>query len=317
MLNWKDTEKAKGTIVQKDADGKMVENEISVTLTKVLPDVAYTKNHYGYTWKDGQVKEGVYTAYVFPTNGWKRASTTGYKKLNQAITGLVSGFNINIANIDKDDKNKYTVAKNITSTPWQVTVDEPLIDATTKHATKIGYNYGKISTEHKNARGQVIDWTINVEEVNTIFACPLAKSAQNYSWKQYSVTSGETTTYYDVNVLTYGSEETVVPNVFDYIIGKNSFDNNEFGGKLSSLIQTKYLSASAKLISNGSKKEDYYTVKLPQHPDGSLTGEVRFESKSGNTNPVFDVPSTLVITLKDAFGHEMEYSLDFLVKRAE
>ena len=71
------------------------------------------------------------------------------------------------------------------------------------------------------------------------------------------------------------------------------------------------------MISNGSKKEDYYTVKLPQHPDGSLTGEVRFVSKSGNTNPVFDVPSTLVITLKDAFGHEMEYSLDFLVKRAE
>ena len=317
MLNWKDTEKAKGTIVQKDADGKMVENEISVTLTKVLPDVAYTKNHYGYTWKDGQVKDGVYTAYVFPTNGWKRASTTGYKVLKEAITGLVPGFNINIANIDKDDKNKYTVAKNITSTPWQVTVDEPLIDATTKHATKIGYNYGKISTEHKNAKGQVIDWTINVEEVNTIFACPLAKSAQNYSWKQHSVTSGETTKYYDVNVLTYGSPTTVVPNVFDYIIGKNSFDNNEFGGKLSTLIQTKYFSASAKLISNGSKKEDYYTVELGRNTDNSLNGKVTFHSKSGNTNPVVDVPSTLVITLYDAFGHKMEYSLPFKVKRAE
>lgn len=317
MLNWKDTEKAKGTIVQKDADGKMVENEISVTLTKVLPDVAYTKNHYGYTWKDGQVKDGVYTAYVFPTNGWKRASTTGYKVLEEAITGLVPGFNINIANIVKDDKNKYTVDQNITSTSWMVTVDEPLIDATTKHATKIGYNYGKISTEHKNAKGQVIDWTINVEEVNTIFACPLAKSAQNYSWKKYPVTSGETTTYYDVNVLTYGSPATVVSNVFDYIIGKNSFDNNEFGGKLSTLIRNKYLSASAKLISNGSKKEDYYTVELGRNTDNSLNGEVTFRSKSGNTNPVVDVPSTLVITLYDAFGHKMEYELPFKVKRAE
>ena len=317
MLDWKDTEKAKGTIVQKDADGKMVENEISVTLTKVLPDVAYTKNHYGYTWKDGQVKDGVYTAYVFPTNGWKRASTTGYKVLEEAITGLVPGFNINIANTDKDDKNKYTVAQNITSTSWKVTVDEPLIDATTKHATKIGYNYGKISTEHKNAKGQVIDWTINVEEVNTIFACPLAKSAQNYSWKKYPVTSGETTTYYDVNVLTYGSPTTVVPNVFDYIIGKNSFDNNEFGGKLSTLIRNKYLSASAKLISNGSKKEDYYTVELGRNTDNSLNGEVTFRSKSGNTNPVVDVPSTLVITLYDAFGHKMEYESPFKVKRAE
>ena len=319
MLNWKDTEKAKGTIVKKDADGKMVENEISVTLTKVLPDVAYTKNHYGYTWKDGQVNDdGVYTAYVFPTNGWKRASTTGDKVLEEAITGLVPGFNINIANIVKDDKNKYTVDQNITSNSWKVTVDEPLIDATTKHATKIGYNYGKISTEHKNAKGQVIDWTINVEEVNTIFACPLAKSAQNYSWKPYSVTSGETTKYYDVNVLTYGSPTTVVPNVFDYIIGKNSFDNNEFGGKLSTLIQTKYFSASAKLISNGSKKEDYYTVELERNTtDGSLNGKVKFHSKSGNTNPVVDVPSTLVITLYDAFGHKMEYSLPFKVKRAE
>lgn len=42
-----------------------------------------------------------------------------------------------------------------------------------------------------------------------------------------------------------------------------------------------------------------------------------FTVQSGTTNPVKDVASTLIITVKDAFGHTYEYPMDFTVKRAK
>lgn len=64
------------------------------------------------------------------------------------------------------------------------------------------------------------------------------------------------------------------------------------------------------MISNGSKKEDYFKAKV-------IDGVISFEAKSGTTNPVKDVPSTLIITVKDAFGNTYEYPMEFTVKRAQ
>ena len=316
MSDWKDSEKAIFTISQKDAAGKMVENELSVTLTKVLPTEASTKKLMGYTWKDEQLVGDTYTAYVYPEgNAWTTAGeANGYKQLDQAITGLKSGFNINVANLKKDDKDKYTVAEDFTAAPWKVSVDNALIDGTTKHATKIGYNYGKISSETKDADGNIADYIVTVETVQTIFACPLDKGVQTYKWVQFNKK--------DVNYLIYGSNETVPSkydsqgnptehvNLFDYIIGHNDFDNTVFGGTLSALATSKYVSVDAKLISNVSKQEDYYTTTVNN-------GVISFTSKSGTTNPVKNVASTLVITVKDAFGHTNVYEMPFTVKRAE
>ena len=304
MSTWKDSEKAIFTISQKDAAGKMVENELGVTLTKVLPTEASTEKLMGYKWKDGQLVGDTYTAYVYPENdAWTTAGAAdGYKALDQVITGLKSGFNINIANLEKDKDGKYTVADDFTAAPWKVTVDNALIDGTTKHATKIGYNYGKISSETKDANGQIADYIVTVETVQTIFACPLDKGVQTYAWEKLNKK--------DVNYLTYGSDKTVDANLFDYIVGHNDFDNTVFGGKLSTLATSKYVSVKAKLISNGSMLEDYYTATVSG-------GTISFTSKSGTTNPVKNVSSTLVITVKDAFGHTYEYEMPFTVKRAE
>ena len=311
MSTWKDDAKAVFTISQKDANDKMVENEINVTLTKVLPTVESTKKLMGYTWKDEQLVGDTYTAYVYPVNGWTTpGSAKGYKDLDQAITGLRSNFVVNIANLQKDDKNNYTVSQNFTASPWRVTVDNGLIDAKTKHATNISYNYGMISSEKKNEAGAIVDYVVSVETVQTIFACPLEKGVQTYSWGKKAVPDGETTKYVDVNYLTYGNETATVDNLFDYIIGHNDFDNTVFGGKLSTLAPNKYVAVSAKLISNGSKQQDYFIA----HVTG---GTITFEKKSGTTNPVKDVASTLVITVKDAFGHTYEYPMDFTVKRAQ
>ena len=313
MSTWKDDAKAVFTISQKDANDKMVENEINVTLTKVLPTVESTKKLMGYTWKDEQLVGDTYTAYVYPVNGWTTAgSAKGYKDLDQAITGLRSNFVVNIANLQKDDKNQYTVSQDFTASPWKVTVDNGLIDGTTKHATNISYNYGKISSEKKNESGAIVDYVVSVETVQTIFACPLKKGVQTYSWGKLGVPDGETTKYVDVNYLTYGNENAVVSNLFDFIIGHNDFDNTVFGGKLSALAKNMYVDVTAKLISNGSKQQDYFIAHV-----NKTAGTITFEKKSGTTNPVKDVASTLIITVKDAFGHTYEYPMDFTVKRAK
>ena len=324
MKNWKDDAKAVFTISQKDAQDKMVENEIAVTLTKVLPTVESTKKLMGYTWKDEQLVNDTYTAYVYPVgNAWTTdGQANGYKDFDQAITGLGANCVINIANLQKDDKNKYTVSQDFTTTPWKVTVDNALIDGTTKHATNISYNYGKISSEKKNEAGAIVDYVVSVETVQTIFACPLKKGVQTYSWGKHYVASSKKNI--DVNYLTYGSEKTVeikaatssapaeYANLFDYIIGHNDFDNTVFGGKLSALAKNMYVDVTAKLISNGSKKEDYFIAHV-----NKTAGTITFEKKSGTTNPVKDVASKLIITVKDAFGHTYEYPMDFTVKRAQ
>ena len=324
MKNWKDDAKAVFTISQKDAQDKMVENEIAVTLTKVLPTVESTKKLMGYTWKDEQLVNDTYTAYVYPVgNAWTTdGQANGYKDFDQAITGLGANCVINIANLQKDDNNKYTVSQDFTTTPWKVTVDNALIDGTTKHATNISYNYGKISSEKKNEAGAIVDYVVSVETVQTIFACPLKDNVQTYSWGKHYVASSKKNI--DVNYLTYGSEKTVeikaatsttpaeYANLFDYIIGHNDFDNTVFGGKLSALAKNKYVDVTAKLISNGSKKEDYFIAHV-----NKTAGTITFEKKSGTTNPVKDVASTLIITVKDAFGHTYHYPMDFTVKRAQ
>ena len=323
MSTWKDDAKVVYTIAQKDAAGKMVENELDVTLTKVLPTVESTKKLMGYTWKDGQLVDNTYTAYVYPVNGWTTSGeANGYKEFEQAITGLTSNCFITVANLQKNNKDyQYTESQSFTTAPWKVTVDNALIDGTTKHATNISYNYGKISSENKKD-GVIVDYVVPVETVQTIFACPLKKGVQTYAWEKAPVISGKNTTYVDVNYLTYNNASTVEysknattkvhANLLDFIKGHNNFDNTEFGGALSGLAKNKYVDVTAKLISNGSKKEDYFTTTIDK-----TNWTISFTPQSGTTNPVKDVASTLIITVKDAFGHTYEYPMDFTVKRAK
>ncbi|MQN82397.1 hypothetical protein F7D73_15940 [Prevotella copri] len=317
LTKWADGAIATGTI--KDGENVTV-NTISVSLTKVMPTAESTKALMKYSWKDNQLNNGVYTAYLYPENdAWQSPVTvpTGYKDMNQAINGLNTNFVISIANAAlkaENGKNFYKNALNVTATPWKVEVnnakddaDVRLIDNETKHETTIGYNYGKISSVNPTQ-----DYIVNVETVQTVFACPLAETAQTYAWTKnlkHAATATTPAVYEDVNVLTYGSNNTVITNIFDCLVAHNSFDNTEFGGKLSERYN-KYVNIEAKLISNGSQLEDYYTATV-------TNGVITFAKKSAATNPTADVASTLVLTMTDAFGHENVYKLPFTVKRAE
>ena len=316
LTKWADGATATGTI--KDGENVTV-NTINVSLTKVMPTAETTKALMKYSWKDNQLKNDVYTAYLYPANNaWTTAAATGYKDMNQAINGLNTNFVISIANAElksENGKNYYKNALNVTATPWKVEVNNAkddagvaLIDNETKHETTIGYNYGKISSVTPND-----DYIVKVQKVQTVFACPLNTAAQTYAWAQvpavYGTNGQVVTPAKDVNVLTYGSTVTVVNNIFNNLIAHNSFDNTVFGGKLSA-VYNKYVHIDAKLISNGSQLEDYYTATV-------TNGVITFHKQSAATNPTADVASTLVLTMTDAFGHENVYKLPFTVKRAE
>ena len=317
LTKWADGATATGTI--KDNENVTV-NTISVSLTKVMPTAEATKALMNYKWKDNQLNNGVYTAYLYPAaDAWTTANVaTGYKDMEQAINGLNTNFVISFANAAlkaENGKNYYKNALDVTATPWKVNVSNAkddagvaLIDNETKHETTISYNYGKISSVKPTE-----DYIVNVETVQTVFACPLNTVAQTYAWAQvpavYGTNGQVVTPAKDVNVLTYGSEETVITNIFDCLVAHNSFDNTVFGGKLSERYN-KYVKIEAKLISNGSKLEDYYTATV-------TNGVITFHKQSAATNPTAAVASTLVLTMTDAFGHENVYKLPFTVKRAE
>ena len=327
MTAWKDGSKANFTISQKNADG-MVENQIAVSLTKELPTAADAKKNY--TWKDEQLVNGVYTAYVTPTTSWTTAlsnATEGAQDLTQAITGLNAtttnnvGFHITIDGIVKDG-NKWN-AKDLTADDaWNVSVLPTLIDGKTQHKTTISYNWGKISSDNKDAKG---DYVLPLETVQTVFACPLTADVQKYTWKKFEkdeTVNGQTVTkYYDVNYLTYGNTATVESvNLLDYIQGKNSYDNTVFGGTLNALINgvtgtttfdAKYVTIKdVQLVSAVSGQQDYFIASC----DGT---NITFTKNSSSSNPAKDVKSYLKFTVVDAFGHEIPYSLDFTVKRAQ
>ena len=319
LTMWADGATATGTI--KD-NANVTVNTISVSLTKVMPTAESTKALMKYSWKDNQLNNGVYTAYLYPAaDAWTTANAaTGYKDMNQAINGLNTNFVISIANANlkaENGKNYYKNALNVTATPWKVEVNNAkddagvaLIDNETKHETTIGYNYGRISSVNPTQ-----DYIVNVETVQTVFACPLAETAQTYAWTKHKKTAATATTpavYEDVNVLTYGSDDTVITNIFDCLVAHNSFDNSKFGGALSDVkVYGKYVKITAKLISKGSLLEDYYEAEVINN------SAIKFHQQSTATNPTADVASTLVLTMTDAFGHENVYKLPFTVKRAE
>ena len=320
MTKWKDGSKANFTISQKNADG-MVENQIAVSLTKKLPTAADAKK--AYTWKDEQLVNGVYTAYVTPTTSWTTAlsnATKGAQVLTQAITGLNTdnsetvGFHITIDGVKKEN-NKWVANDFTAHDGWKVSVVPELIDGKTQHKTTISYNWGKISSDNKDANG---DYVLPLETVQTVFACPLTADVQKYTWNKFEdteIVNGQPVKkYYDVNYLTYGNTTTAHSvKLVQMILGKNSYDNTLFGGTLKDLMTTKYVMIKdVQLVSAVSGKQDYFKASYTPGDE-----DFTFTVNSESSNPAKDVKSYLKFTVVDAFGHEIPYSLDFTVKRAQ
>ena len=333
IKDWKDGATGTGNITTKDDKGAVVSN-ISVSLTKKLPGDAEAKELGKYTWKGEQLKNGVFTAYLFTKengNEWNptASATNGYKDMKAVLNDFdKENLEYVVENAEKGEKDadgnwaydKKLVVKG--SSPVMVVSNEPatkgsiknLIDGTTEHATTIRYNFGAVSSEtDENIYG-------TVSEIKTVFACPLAKPAQTYAWKQipavYGANGQVITPAKDVNVLTYGKTETVDKvNLADYIVATNTFDANTFSGKFTTIGKL-YADVKVELLTNSNNNADYFTVAYMLVGEGeNAENKLVFTAKSGASVPVADVASTLKLTLTDAFGHEEVYTLPFTVKK--
>ena len=311
---------ATGAVEFKDVNNLVV-NTINVSLTKVMPTAADARaflNNEGtlFTWKQKQLVNGVYTAYLYPeSDEWTLTAENGYKKMTDAIDNLPVEYaylkiaNAKLGDPDDDEKKAYDADLEVeASENWKVDVpvaaddfETKLIDNTTKHDAVFGYNFGAISSENEGADYKV-DATGTDAEFKMIFANPLAEAAQSYDW----ATGAK-------NYLTYGNTEAEDGNLLAKINGTNTFDNTVFGNTMDKLINgdvRKYVSTTAKLYTKGTKIEQYFKAAVS-------SGVLSFEKASGASNPQGDVESTLEITLTDAFGETHVYELPFTVKRAE
>ncbi len=211
ISKWVDGGKAKGTISNSL-------NTLQVSLVKNMP----TKEVYDnlkiekYSWKENQLVDGVYTAYMYPyyqridrkTNlspSWNLDASTAYKKMNEAISELDNKYSIVVDNVRYSARGEYKDPAYINYTTdafsWLLYLDNvKLVDTKTQHRSEIRYNFGKISSESNDS------YFVPVETYQTVLACALDESVQKYSWTKLKTSTGEE----DVNFITYG--DTSAPN---------------------------------------------------------------------------------------------------------
>ena len=336
IAQWKDNSTLVGNIKTTGDNSETVTN-IKVSLTKKLPGAAEAKELYkSLKWKDNQKVNGVFTAYLMDTgnglswDGGLTSSELAYTDLGGALTGFKgSNFVYVVKNAVAENEGNswaYTGDLEVSGSGSDNGIlalslaDESkinsgdiaqILDNKTQHDTEIRYNFGVVSSESKKSVYGVAD------EFKTIFACPLATTAQLYSWKQIPAETKdgkEVTPAKNVNYMTYGSK-TQDYDLAEYLIGHNSFDNSIFGGSFSKcalLYSEGGKHVEAKVISNTSKEEDYFTVTFDY-----ATKKFVFNPLFTNLNPTSDVESTFVLTLTDQFGHKNVYELPFTVKRVE
>lgn len=294
----------------KAMEGLREVNVLNVNVTKKMP----TASDKNITFKENQwiESEKLYTCYVDPAGAWNVASSNGYKTLTNVVNGLTdSHFRWTFANAKKENNKDVDYVLDNTNT-YRLEVASSYVDNKTSHNTTVEYVYENISLVVKDkVLTQVPEYPVVLSEFNTVFASALYndgdKGVMSYSWKKTQ--SGK-----DVNFIEYGSTEPgkdvieTSKDLTDYIVAANTYDNGLFGKAWRTDIFVGGVE-SVKLISNNTQNEDYYTVTY-----SDLAGFV-FTSKSGTTNPIADVASTLIIKAKDAFGHTNTYKLGFTVRK--
>ena len=285
-------------------------------------------------------------SYFYTGNEWQSAATTGYKKLGDAFNGLPNDAHakLKIANAAlksaADGKSSYSddlvVPGNegwilkVSTAAANDAAKTKLIDNETQHTATFGYDFGAISSVKTNnayAASYYKEATSSNYKFQIVFASPLNEEVQKFAFKPLTITNADgTTTEKKVTVLKYGEAVPVnldysgengdsKKNIASYLVSTNSIDKVTFdgtfvkSGDVNSLYHNRYItnSAAAKLISNETGTEDYFSVSFWDW------GYIKFTPKAEASRPTTDVASTLVLTLEDCFGQTHEYKFDFTV----
>lgn len=349
ISNWVDGGEAKGTISNSISS-------LQVSLTKKLPTKENILSLCPYTWKEGQLVDGVYTAYMYPYSNtinsstdlsptWKSFAYQAYVKMNEAFSNLSDKYTIVVHDMEKNSTTgEYTepmyVGKRDDTFNWLLyTNNLAFVDNKTKHKSEIIYDCGKISSKGDEA------YKVTVGDFQLVLACPLDESVQTYNWIKLKTSTGEE----DVNYITYGDKSvknnpTVLSpdgvyayqhvvsdvskpaddeiwSVLNYIKATNSSGRSGFDLTLNSLLagdNAKYVvKKQSALISNDRQKEYYfYTFYNSSSSEKGVFVYFQRIRYSMDSNPDKDVPSTLVLSFDDAFRHTHTIKMPFTVKPA-
>ena len=329
-LDYVDNKAYNGTLTIKNQTGFVVAT-LNVSMTKVLPEGMPE----GYSLKDKQVINGIYNCYMIASdlqNGqlvpsWDATdgvyATYGVMPIENLINfgdkNNATNYEVTFAesadDTNKDGKKETVLAKG----NEEVKVTAAYVDNKTEHATIVSYNYGKISTETKDADGKVADYKQSKDSFKTVYCCFYKKDVHTWNWATRAQLGGNYNKK-DENgnwlanplstTLTYGNPvnaqgtptETAAYNAF--VFGKNAIDGT-FSTLLSKVYANSLSVESAKLISNATQKEDYFSVSK----DLKFT-PIKIDLGS---NPKENVPSTLIVNCKDSYGHDVVITLDMTV----
>ena len=294
----------------KVVDGyEFVAATLKVSFTKNLP----TAVPEGFSFKDKQIINGIYNCYLEATD-WAAGDATlsdGKMKVENFINfgkGNAEQYELTFAEsaLDKDKKKVNVTAKG----DGYINVTNAFIDNATEHASKVVYNFGEISSVKVD--GKFVDYTITAAEFKTVWCCFYKSDVHTWGWitreqlgAEYTA-KGEDGNYtkalpYDT-ALTYASNEE---SHIAYVFGKNAIDG-EFSKTLDQVYNGSLVVKEAKLISDATEKEDYFSVSN----DLAFTA---IKTDLGS-NPKADVPSTLIITCEDYYGHKITIKLPMTVK---
>ena len=306
-----------GTLTISNADGFVLAT-INVSMTKQLPTAPE-----GFSIKSKQLDEkGVYNCYLVPNDWTAPNAVNGTMDMDHVFnwgTGLPSQYVISFAEAAMD--NNKVVANNVNGDA-DLEVAKNFIDNTKQHATTVSYNFGKISSEAKDAQGQIIEYLVEVETFPTVFNC-IYNTTYSWHWgtieeiaKAYGGDWADKNAKAPSTDLVYGTDRT-----FETPTGKQfSFDEVILGvssrdGLYSAWLSKPYLQSlkfkEAHVISKGNGVVDEYFKVIPEDGNGVLSFEAT--KTSVETNPTANVPSTLKMVYTDMYGHDVVIELDMTV----
>ena len=257
---------------------------------------------------------GKFKAFLKPEYGWNTSNTSGYGTvdLNNVFYNLDNNVEFTIADARKNN-NKIENLTVVGTTDdnnanhHNTVIAAEFIDSKTEHKVTAKYNYGIISCR-KNDKGvyEPQNWTIDYKkDMSVIFAC--WESVNTYDWAKATTNQTIAGVEYAKGAklqpkLTWKANPTAVTG---YSTGNmqvsNSYNNDFFGGTVSSLINGKffkYVENSAHL-SYGKQIDPYFTVSI------GTDGKITFSQKDVQVEnaPVADHDEVLSFDVTDAYGH--------------
>jgi len=312
-----------GTLTISNADGFVLAT-IKVSMTKQLPTAPE-----GFSIKTNQLDaNGVYNCYLIPDKWDADQATKGTMDMDDVFNwgkGLAAQYDINFAKAAKGANN--ADVDNLVKGNADLTVVKGYINNATQHTTTVAYNFGLISSETKDAEGNIIEYTVKVAEFPTVFNC-IYNNTYKWHWgtideiakkygNEWAEKNADGSYKYEApsTDLVYGTNrvfESPKGNKFGFdwvILGVSSRD-----GLYNAWLNAPYMNSlkfkEAHVISKANNEVDEY-FKVVTSTEGYLSFEATLISDQ--TNPTAPVPSTLQMTYIDMYGHEITFELDMTV----